>query len=98
MPKTVEYNQFNVSQKTEFYFEPNTYEKAYLFINNQRGISNFPFKINEYEFGDTKNIANKKVIKINITEYLKEGKNIIDFAPLSYDNRGKYIIYRVEFQ
>jgi len=97
MPKKVEYNEYNVSQKTEFYFEPQTYKTAYLFINNQKGVNDFPFKINEYEFNETKDIANKKVIKINITEYLKEGKNIINFNSLNYNDRDKYIIYRVEF-
>lgn len=97
MPKIVDYNEYNVSLKTEFYFEKDTYKSAYLFINNQRGASEFPFKINEYSFDDTKDISNKKIVKINITEYLKDGQNFIDFAPLSFQNKGKYVIYRVEF-
>ena len=73
------------------------YKNAYLLINNTRGVSAFPFKINEFEFLDTTNIAREKVAKINITEYLKEGLNLIEFAPLSRENRNKHIIYRVEF-
>ena len=98
MPVEVEYNDYNLFYKTEFYFEPQVYETAYLYINNQRGVSEFPFKINEYEFLETRDIASKKVIKINITEYLKEGNNYIVFAPLSRENRNKHIIYRVEFE
>lgn len=97
MPKMVDYNEYNLSSKTEFYFEKNTYKSAYLFINNQRGASEFPFKINDYDFNNTVDIANKKILKINITEYLKDGQNIIDFVPLSLQNKGKYVIYRVEF-
>lgn len=98
MPKKVEVNEYNQSSKTEFYFEPEIYKEAYLYINNTRGVKEFPFKINEIEFSETAHIANKKVVKINITEYLKQGTNIIDFAPLGYDNKGRYIIYRVEFE
>ena len=98
MPKVVSFNEYDSWEKTNFYFEPQTYEKAYLFINNQRGVSEFPFKINEFEFSETKDIANKKVIKINISEYLREGQNTVNFAPLSQKDRGKHIIYRVEFQ
>ena len=66
-------------------------------ITTEKGVNDFPFKINEYEFSETRDIANKKVMKINITEYLKEGKNIINFNSLNYNDSDKYIIYRVEF-
>jgi len=98
MPNNVEYCEYNLNSKTEFYFEPDVYKKAYLLINNTRGVNAFPFKINEYEFIDTTNIAREKVAKINITEYLKEGLNLIEFAPLSRENKNKHIIYRVEFE
>lgn len=98
MPKIVEVNEYNMNSKTEFYFEPETFKQAYLYINNTRGVKEFPFKINEIEFSETAHIANKKVVKINITEYLRQGINVIDFAPLGHDNKGKYIIYRVEFE
>ena len=49
-------------------------------------------------FAILKSIANKGVIKINITQYLKQGQNEIIFAPLSRENKNKHIIYRVEFQ
>ena len=96
MPKTVQIDEYNINSKTEFYFEPNVYNEAFLFINNTRGVSEFPFKINDVEFSETSHIANKKVVKINITQYLKEGSNVIDFAPLARDNKNKHIIYRVE--
>lgn len=98
IPKTVEYNEINLNSKTEFYFEPEIYDSAYLFINNTRNVSEFPFKINDFVFSETKSIANKGVIKINITQYLKQGQNEIVFAPLSRENKNKHIIYRVEFQ
>ena len=98
IPKTVLYNEYNIFYKTEFYFDKKAYKEAYLFINNQKGVNEFPFKINEYEFLSTKEISKNKVIKINITQYLKEGKNTIVFAPLTRENRGKYVKYRVEFQ
>ena len=98
MPKIVEANEYNMNSKTEFYFESEVYKQAYLYINNTRGVKEFPFKINDIEFSETAHIANKKVVKINITEYLKQGINTIDFAPLGYDNKSRYIIYRVEFQ
>ncbi|MBR5304301.1 MAG: SpoIID/LytB domain-containing protein [Candidatus Gastranaerophilales bacterium] len=98
IPKIVEANEYNMGSKVEFYFEPEVYKEAYLYINNTRGVKEFPFKINDIEFSETAHIANKKVVKINITEYLRQGINIIDFPPLSYDNKGKHIIYRVEFE
>lgn len=98
MPKIVDVNEYNMSSKTEFYFEPEIYKEAYLFINNTRCVNNFPFKINDMEFNETAQIASKKIVKINITQYLKQGINIIEFCPLSYDNRNKHIIYRVEFE
>ena len=98
MPKSVEYSEANLSSKTEFYFEPEIYDKAYLLINNTRNVSEFPFRINDFVFNETKSIANRGVVKINITEYLKQGQNEIFFAPLTRENRNKHIIYRVEFQ
>jgi hypothetical protein len=98
IPKNVEYSEINLNSKTEFSFEPETYDKAYLYINNSRNASEFPFRINDFIFNETKSIANKGVIKINITEYLKQGINEIIFAPLNRENKNKHIIYRVEFQ
>ncbi len=98
IPKKVEYNDYNLWQKTEFYFDKETYKDVYLFINNQKEASEFPFKINDTEFSDTKSIARERVLKINITQYLKQGLNSVSFAPLNKENKNKYIIYRMEFQ
>ena len=98
MPKKVEYSEYNMNSKTEFYYEPEVYKDVYLLINNTRNVSEFPFRINDNQFLETRDIANKKVLKINITQYLKKGVNVVDFQSLTRDNRGKYIIYRVEFQ
>ena len=49
------------------------------------------------EFNNTSDFANNKLIKINITQYLKEGVNTISFLPLTMQNRGKTITYQVEF-
>ena len=98
MPKHLEYNDFNMGSKTEFYFEPNIYKTAFLYINNRRNVSEFPFRINENAFSETAHIASKDVVKINITQYLKEGLNVIEFAPLARCDKGRYIIYRVEFE
>lgn len=95
-PKTVYFNEWNVHYKTEFYFDKNVYKSAYLLISNPKNVTGFPFKINELEFGDTTSITNNKLMKINITQYLKHGVNLIDFAPLSKENKGKTITYRVE--
>ena len=97
MPKEVEYNEHNIFYKTDFYFESNIHKKAYLYISNQRGIENYPFKINEYEFLDTTKISDNKVVKIDISQYLKEGNNTITFAPLTRENKGKHLTYRIEF-
>ena len=94
--KTVFYNEYNVWYKTEFYFDKNTFNKAYLIIENSKNVSEFPFKINDYVFNDTKSITKDKLIKINITQYLKQGINVINFAPLTKENKGKIINYRVE--
>ena len=97
IPKTVYYNEYNVSYNSEFYYEPNIYEGVYLFINNNKNASEFNFKINDLEFNNTKEFANNKLIKINITQYLREGINTITFAPLTSQNKGKAITYQVEF-
>lgn len=97
IPRTVLFNEYNVFYKTEFYYDPTTFKNVYLYINNSKNVSEFPFKINDYDFNSTKGIANNKVIKINITQYLKQGLNTVSFAPLTRENKGKYVIYRVEF-
>ena len=84
--------------KSEFYFDSKIYKKAYLYINNRSNVSEFPFKINDFVFSETKHIASKRVLKVNITEYLKDGVNEVVFAPLSREDKGRYLIYRVEFQ
>ena len=96
-PKTVFYNNYNISYKTEFYFDTSSFKQAYLYVDNSRGVNEFPFKINDFDFSETSDIAKNKVIKTDITQYLKNGNNTIDFAPLSERNKGRYIIYRVEF-
>ena len=97
MPKTVLYNEFNTTYKTEFYFDNEIFKEAYLIIDNSKNVSNFPFKINEFEFLDTSLASKNRLTKINITQYLKNGSNVINFAPLVRENRNKFIIYRVEF-
>ncbi len=96
IPKTVFYNEYNVWYKTEFYFDKNTFKEAYLIIDNPKNATEFPFKINDYNFNDTKSITKDKLIKINITQYLKQGINVINFAPLTKENKGKTVNYRVE--
>lgn len=98
MPKKVLYNEYNISYKTEFYFDKTEFKKVYLLINNTRNVSHLPFKINDYEFSDTSQIIKNKVSKIDITEYLINGINVVDFEPLTRENKGKFAIYRVEFQ
>jgi len=95
-PKTVLYNEHDIWYKTDFYFDSKTYDKAYLHIINEKNANEFPFKINEYDFMETKEIANNKLIKINITKYLKDGANTINFAPLTKENKNKTVIYRVD--
>ena len=95
-PKIVYFNEWNVHYKTNFYFDKNTYKSAYLLISNPKNVLEFPFKINELEFGDTTSISNNKLIKINITEYLNNGSNLIDFAPLKKEYKGRTVTYRVE--
>ena len=97
VPKTIEYSGFNMSSKTEFYFDNEIHSQAFLIIDNERNVSEFPFKINNYEFNDTSSASRNKLIKINITQYLNNGENVINFAPLTRENKGKQITYRVEF-
>ena len=96
IPKTVFYNEYNVWYKTEFYFDKKAFNKAYLIVDNPKNVTEFPFKINNYDFNDTKSITKDKLIKMDITQYLKEGINIINFAPLTRENKGKTVDYRVE--
>ena len=96
IPKTVFYNEYNVWYKTEFYFDKKAFNNAYLIVDNPKNVTEFPFKINNYDFNDTKSITKDKLIKMDITQYLKEGINIINFAPLTRENKGKTVDYRVE--
>ena len=95
-PKTVYFNEWDIHYKTEFYFDKNIYKEACLLISNPKYANEFPFKINEFDFSDTRSITNNRLIKMNITQYLKNGLNLIDFAPLTNENKGKTIAYRVE--
>ena len=97
IPKEVYYNEYNVNYNSVFYFEPNIYKEVYLFINNHKNATEFNFKINNIEFNNTSEFANNRLIKINITQYLKEGLNTISFQPLNYKNKGKTVTYQVEF-
>ena len=63
----------------------------------RRNVNHLPFKINDLEFSDTSQIIKNKVSKIDITDYLQDGINTVDFEPLTKENKGKYAIYRVEF-
>ena len=96
IPKTVLYNEYNVWYKTEFYFDKNTFNKAYLIVENPKNATEFPFKINDFDFNETKSITKDKLIKMDITQYLKQGINVINFAPLTRENKGKTVNYRVE--
>ncbi len=95
--KEVLFNEFDVHYISEFYFDKNAFKEAYLVIDNKKNASEFPFVINEYVFNETKTIANNKFVKINITQYLKNGLNTVNFAPLTKENKGKVVQYRVEF-
>jgi peptidoglycan hydrolase-like amidase len=97
IPKTVLFNDYNVHYNTEFYYEPNMFKEIFLFINNQKNASEFNFMINDIEFNNTSEFAGNKLIKINIIPYLKEGINTISFKPLTINNKGKTVIYQVEF-
>lgn len=98
MPKTVFFNEYNVWYKTEFYFDKSTFKTAYLYIDNSKNTNEFNFKINDYEFLNTADFAHNKLIKINITPYLTQGINNVNFAPLTQKNKGKIVVYQVEFE
>ena len=98
MPKEVLYNDYNVWYKTEFYFDKNIFKTAYLYIHNPKLANEFNFVINTYDFMNTSEFAHNKLIKINITQYLKQGLNAVSFAPLSVDNKYKSVTYQVEFE
>ena len=98
IPKTVLYNEYNISYKSEFYFDKKTFNEAYIVIDNKKHVSEFPFKINEYDFSNTKEISNNELLKMNITQYLKQGLNCVEFLPLSAQNKGKFVTYRIELR
>lgn len=98
IPKTVLYNEYNISYKSEFYFDKKTFNEAYIVIDNKKHVSEFPFKINEYDFSSTKEISNNELLKMNITQYLKQGINCVEFLPLSAQNKGKFVTYRIELR
>ena len=98
MPKVVSYNEFNYAQKVEFYYDSKIFKEVWLYIDNPRNASEFPFRINEYEFLETRTVSPRASIKIDIKQYLKNGVNFVEFAPLSRENRNRDIEYRVEFQ
>lgn len=96
--KSVNYNEYNMSYKTDFYFNPNTFKTVNLYVKNPKKASEFPFKINNYDFSDTKEMSANFISKMDITQYLKTGLNTISFKPLSLNNKGKTVEYRIEFQ
>ena len=97
IPKDVHYNDYNYWYKTDFYFDKNIFKSAYLYIDNKNRCQEFNFKINELDFLDTPQYAHNKVMKIDITQYLKGGMNSVDFAPLTIKDKGKAVSYRIEF-
>lgn len=97
LPKIVYFNEYNVWYKTEFFFDKSVFNSAYLFIDNKQDVSEFPFVVNGYEFSDTKPASKNKLNKMDITPYLHQGVNSVNFAPLTKENKGKTVQYRIEF-
>ncbi len=97
IPVEVLYNEYNISYKTEFYFDKHTFQKAYIIIDNKKRISEFKFKINQQEFSADKSMTGNELTKMDITNYLNQGMNVIEFPPLSVQNRGRNLVYCVEF-
>ena len=54
-------------------------------------------KINDYEFNETATISNNQLIKMDITQYLKQGVNTVLFPSLDSVYKNKYITFRIEF-
>ncbi len=97
IPKNVSHNNYDIKYATQFYFDSKAFKKAYIIIENKRGVVEFPFKINDYEFNETATISNNQLIKMDITQYLKQGVNTVLFPPLDSVYKNKYITFRIEF-
>ena len=97
IPKNVSHNNYDIKYATQFYFDSKAFKKAYIIIENKRGVVEFPFKINDYEFNETATISNNQLIKMDITQYLKQGVNTVLFPSLDSVYKNKYITFRIEF-
>lgn len=72
--------------------------KYILNIDNSKRVSAVEFYVNGYHFTPDMTAFGGKIIKTDITKYLKNGKNTITFLPLKAVDKEKTITFMVEIE
>ena len=72
--------------------------KYILNIDNSKSPSEIEFYINEFHFNQSMRGFYGKILKTDITKYLKKGKNTITFMPLKEADKDKTTSFWVEIE
>lgn len=72
-------------------------ERCYLIIENPDDISRVEFFINDYYFDPTIQGFNKRFLKTDVTRYIINGKNRVEFRPLNNNNKKKTVRFYIIF-
>ncbi len=72
--------------------------KYVLNIDNSKNPSEIEFYINELHFNQSMKGFYGKILKMDITKYLKKGKNTITFMPLKPADKDKAVSFWVEIE
>lgn len=83
---------------TELYNISKAPAKYILNINNEKRPSNIEFYVNKTRFNPPTKGFYGKVITMDITKYLENGKNTITFLPLSEVDKDKSVYFWVEIE
>ncbi len=83
---------------TELYNASKSSAKYVLNIDNSKNPAEIEFYINELHFNQSMKGFYGKILKMDITKYLKKGKNTITFMPLKAADKEKTTSFWVEIE
>lgn len=98
MKNEVFYNPYNVNYKTTFYFSKKMFSSAVLKVDNEKRVSKLDFTINNEHFAPDMTGYSSKMLGMDITNYLKEGENTVEFKALDLKDKGKTVVFQIDLR